>query len=469
MVVKPKLLKGFRDYLPGEMIARQKIIATIKEVYESYGFVPLGTPALEYKEILLGYGDEASKQIYTFTDKDENEVGLIFDLTVSLSRVIAQYQDIPRPFKRYQIQPVWRYDKPDPGRFREFIQFDIDIVGTYSMIADAEIIAAMSGCLKKLGLSFQIKYSNRKILNSLINFAGIDDSMKHTVFRVIDKLEKQGLDAVKLELGPGRTDKSGDVIPGLELKQEQIEKIVEFLRIPQPTRDEAINSLKVLFNDVRNAEEGINELSEINDYLEAMNIPEENATIDASIARGLDYYTGPIYEAFLTDKKVTRLGSVMGGGRFDTLIGQFIKQDIPATGASIGVDRLLEAVLKLGLIETRSSTADILITVMIPERTIFYLQIADELRNAGINTELYIGKGNIGKQLKYADRQGIPIAVIIGPDEFEKNEVAIKDLRKLETTDVEIKDRDEWLKFRMGQQAVARGKLLETAKMLLAH
>lgn len=176
-LVEPKILKGFRDLLPAEMIAREKVISTVKRVYESYGFVPLATPAIEYKEILLGYGEEASKQIYLFKDPDDIEVGLRFDLTVPLSRVVAQYRELPRPFKRYQIQPVWRYDDPAPGRFREFIQFDIDTIGTDSMVADAEIISAMSDCLNALNLNYKIRFSNRKVLNSLIDFAQIDKNI----------------------------------------------------------------------------------------------------------------------------------------------------------------------------------------------------------------------------------------------------------------------------------------------------
>jgi len=191
-VVEPRLLKGFRDLLPGEMLLRERMIARIKEVFESYGFAPLATPALEYKDILLGYGEEASKQIYLFRDPDGNDVGLRFDLTVPLSRLTAQYPDLPLPLKRYQIQPVWRYDKPDPGRFREFIQFDIDTVGTDSMVADAEIIAAMHESFVRLGVESRVRFSDRKVLNSLLAYAGIPENMAHRVFRVLDKLENQG-------------------------------------------------------------------------------------------------------------------------------------------------------------------------------------------------------------------------------------------------------------------------------------
>jgi histidyl-tRNA synthetase len=467
-VVSPKILRGFRDFLPGEMLAREKIISVIKEVYESYGFVPLSTPALEYKEILLGYGEEASKQIYFFKEPDGEEVGLRFDLTVPLSRVIAQYKKLPRPFKRYQIQPVWRYDKPGPGRFREFIQFDIDIVGTESMIADAEIISAMYDSLVALGLSrFRLRFSNRKVLNSLITFANIDPNLAHSVFRVLDKLEKQGLEAVKQELGPGRVDASGAEIKGLGINEFQISKIEEFLSLPQRTRAEAINSLKELFRGVKGAEDGIRELSEIHEYLTSLEIPDEKIIIDLSIARGLDYYTGPVYEAILLDAK--EYGGVLGGGRFDELIKHFTGEKVPATGCSIGVDRLFSAMQKLGMIETKPSTADVLVTIMVRDKMVEYQKVAKRLRVAGIKTELYPGEEmSLGNQLKYADRQAIPIAVIIGPDEFSSNQVSIKDLRVIKTKKVEIKDRKQWLETRVGQKSVPSEKLIEEIKSLLS-
>ncbi|MEA3311522.1 MAG: histidine--tRNA ligase [candidate division WOR-3 bacterium] len=464
--VEPKVLRGFRDFMPGEMIARGKIINKIKEIYESYGFVPLATPALEYKEILLGYGSEASKQIYSFRDPEDNEVGLRFDLTVPLARVISQHKDLPRPFKRYQIQPVWRYDKPDPGRFREFIQFDIDTVGTDSMVADAEIVSAMYDCLNELGLNFKIRFSNRKVLNSLLVFASIDTKLAHSVFRVMDKLEKHGLENVRLELGPGRVDDSGTEILGLGLKDDQIAKIEVFLNLSQGTRHQAIDSLKELFRDTPGSEEGISELEEIHKYLKAVGVPDEKAAIDLSIARGLDYYTGPVFEAILLD--APRFGSVMGGGRFDKLIGVFVEEEIPATGASIGVDRLLSAMKHLEKIEMRSSVADILITVMVPNRLAGYLEIAKELRAAGFKAELYMGKErSISKQLKYADRQGIPLAIIIGPDEFEKNEVSIKDLRGLEQKTEKIPSRVEWIKSKPGQVTLSRKDLLASVSAIL--
>ena len=464
--VKPQALKGFRDILPEEMNAREKIISVVRSVFESYGFNPLASPALEYKEILCGYGDEASKQIYTFTDPDDKEVGLRFDLTVPVSRIVAQYRDLSRPFKRYQIQSVWRYDKPDPGRFREFIQFDIDTIGTKSLMADSEILAAMNDSLSKFGVKFRIRYSSRKILSSMIKFAGIDEDLTKDVLRVIDKLDKQGLENVKLELGQGRTDDSGDKIPGLDLNPDQIAKIEQYLLLPNSERKETIFALRALLGEVEGAESNIAELEQIDQFLRAMKVPDENIVIDPSIARGLDYYTGPIYEAILLD--APRFGSVMGGGRYDKLIEIFAGQPTPAVGASIGVDRILSALQFLGKMKSRAAVADVLVTVMDKNHLTDYLKLAGELRAAGIKTEVFLGKeGSIGKQLKYADKQGHPFAIIIGEDEFNAGEVALKDLRKIEDMDEEITDRDEWLKARVGQQTLKRTDLIPTLLNLL--
>jgi len=466
--ITAKILKGFRDILPGEMIAREKIISVIKEVYELYGFSPLSTPAIEHKMVVCSAGDEAKKQIYTFEEPDGSEVGLIYELTASLSRVMAEHRELPRPFKRYQIQPVWRYDKPDPGRFREFIQFDIDTVGSGSMMADAEIISAMHDALTKLGLEFKIRYSNRKVLNSLIEFAGLTPDMAHPVFRILDKLDRQGIKAVKMELGPGRKDKSGDTIPGLGLNNSQVDCIEQFLNIAQSTRAEAVGSLRRLFKDVPSAEEGISELEQIHLFLESQKITDDKTPIDVSIARGLDYYTGPVFEAVLTGKKSSRVGSVMGGGRYDNSIGRFTGVDTPATGASIGIDRLMAAMFMEGKLESKPSTADILVTVMMPERITEYAKIALALRRAGFKTELYVGNAKtIGKQLKYADRQEIPVAVIIGEDEFNKNQISIKDLRKIKTEKVDIKDRATWVKELVGQKTIPRDEIIEFIGRLL--
>jgi histidyl-tRNA synthetase len=474
-IVEPKLLRGFRDYLPAQMNARQKMIATIRRVYELYGFLPLETPALEYRVTLMGYGEENTKQIFDFENPEKEHVALRFDLTVPLARVVAQYPDLPLPFRRYQVGPVWRADKPDPGRFREFTQFDIDTVGTSSLAADAEILCGMYDTLRALSIErFLIRFSDRKVLNSLLDFAGIPRDMSHGVFRVLDKLDKIGLDAVAAELTVGRVDASGDKIPGLKLSQQQVERIKQFLAIPKGSRREVLSSLSHLFAEVASGKEALDELVAICEVLEGLGIPDERVALDPSLARGLDYYTGPVFEAVLLD--APEFGSVFGGGRYEGLVERFLGRKIPGVGASIGVDRLLAAIQKLGLVEFAASTAQVIVTVMEPVRMADYQKLTRELREAGINTELYLGEEKgLGRQLQYANRQQVPVAVIIGSDEFAKDEITLKDLKlggllqdKKKSTSG--KEREEWLKLsRSAQVTVPRSQLIAQVKEMLVR
>jgi histidyl-tRNA synthetase len=352
-------LKGFKDLLPAEMIARDKIVAIIKSVFESYGFVPIATPALEFKRVLLAYsdltaeftkdefdsflaeypqtrktlqpfvrenrsivsvrisdlsiktqnelGEEAyeriidqtvpDKQIYTFREPEGKAVGLKFDLTVPMSRFVAEHKELPRPFKRYQFQPVWRFDKPDPGRFREFAQFDIDTVGTKDMAADAEIIAAMNDSLAKLGVNYRIRFSTRKALNSLLKYAGINEAASHAVFKIIDKLKKQGIESVEQELGHGRSDASGDEIKGLGLEADQIRRIRGFLEISQPTRSETIVTLEKFFANVAGAGEEHHRANRDPQAARGTGHFRRPNGRRSKHRRGLDYYTGPVFEA----------------------------------------------------------------------------------------------------------------------------------------------------------------------------
>ena len=474
-IVEPRLLRGFRDYLPSQMNARLKIIATIRKVYELYGFLPLETPAQEYRATLMGYGEENTKQIFNFVNPEEEEVALRFDLTVPLARVVAQYPDLQLPFRRYQVGPVWRADKPDPGRFREFTQFDLDSVGTTSIAADVEVICAMYDTLRALGIRrFRVRFSDRKVLNSLMDFAGIPRSSAHGVFRVLDKLDKIGLEGVKAEMKEGRIDSSGDKIPGLGLADDQINRIEAFLALPTGKRREVLDGLAQLFSGVTSVGEAIEELSFICNALDTLQIPEENVALDLSIARGLDYYTGPVFEAILLD--APEFGSVFGGGRYDGLVERFLGKKIPGVGASIGVDRLFAAMQKLGLVELAPSTAQVLVTIMEPDRIGEYQKLTRELRKAGINTEMYLGdEQGLGKQLQYANRQQIPIAVIMGSDEFAKGEVTVKDLvlgarlqdKKKTATG---KEREKWLQeMRSVQLAVPRSDCVEQIRTILSR
>ncbi|HEX9007110.1 MAG TPA: histidine--tRNA ligase, partial [Bacteroidota bacterium] len=428
-VVEPRLLRGFRDYLPAQMNARLNLISTIRAVYERYGFQPLDTPALEYRATLMGYGEENTKQIFDFRNPEEEHVALRFDLTVPLARVVAQYPDLPLPFRRYQVAPVWRADKPDPGRFREFTQFDIDAVGVTTLAADVEIMSATHDAFRALGLDhFRIRFSDRKVLDSLLDYAGIPHGMAHAVFRVMDKLDKIGLEGVTAELTGGRVDASGDRIRGLGLENTPVERIRDFVRLPHGARREVLAALAGLFASVPSANEAVAELEFLCSALDALGIPDEKVALDLSIARGLDYYTGPVFEAVLLD--APEFGSVFGGGRYDGLVERFLGRKIPAVGGSIGVDRLLAALQRLGLAHATPATAQVLVTVMEPSRMADYLHITQEIREAGINAELYMGgEKGLKKQLQYADRLQIPVGVIIGGDEFSQGTVTVKNLR----------------------------------------
>lgn len=473
-IVEPRLLRGFRDYLPAHMIARLKIIATIRRVYELYGFQPLDTPAQEFRETLMGYGEENTKQIFAFTNPEEEEVALRFDLTVPLARIIAQYPELPMPFRRYQVAPVWRADKPDPGRFREFMQFDLDTVGSSSLAADVEILCGMYDTLLALGFSgFRVRFSSRKVLNALLDFAGIDHSLSHRVFRVLDKLDKIGLEGVSAELTSGRLDASGDKVPGLGLKSTQVDRIKQFVALPTAGRKAPLDALTALFRDVRSAVEAVAEVGFLCSSLDSLKIPENRVALDVSIARGLDYYTGPVFEAILTD--APQFGSVFGGGRYDGLVERFLGRKIPAVGASIGVDRLFAAMQSLGLLELTPSTAQVFVSTMDPALLNTYQAVTRELRSAGINTEMYLGEEKgFRKQLAYANRQQIPVAVIIGGDEAARNEVTVKNLElgaqlqdKKQTA--AGKERDEWLALsRSVQVTVPRASLVPTIRGMLA-
>jgi histidyl-tRNA synthetase len=469
-IVEPRLLRGFRDYLPGQMNARLKMIDTIRGVYESYGFLPLDTPALEYHEALMGYGEDNAKQIFEFENPEEEHVALRFDLTAPLARVVAQYPDLPLPFRRYQVGPVWRADKPDAGRFREFTQFDLDSVGTSSTAADTEILCGMYDTLRALGIEkFRIRFSDRNVLNSLLDFAGIPHSSSHAVFRVLDKLDKIGLEGITAELSTGRVDASGDKIRGLGLAGGQIEKIKKFIALPRGTRKEVLASLSSLFRDVSSAAGALKGLDAICASLDALRIPDECVALDQSIARGLDYYTGPVFEAMLTD--APEFGSVFGGGRYDGLVARFLGRNIPAVGAAIGVDRLLAAMIKLGLSGTNPSTAQVLVTVMEPGKIIEYETLTRELRQAGIRTEMYLGEEKgLTKQLAYANRQEIPLAILVGSDEFIKGEVTIKNLSLGAQLPDKKTRREEWLKLsRTVQASVPRGECVAYVRKALAE
>lgn len=466
--VEPRVSRGLRDLLPDQMLARQAMIETIRRVYELYGFVPLSTPAIEYLDVLSGSaGQETQQSIFRVTNPENEALGLRFDLTVPLARVIAQYADLPRPFRRYQVSPVWRADKPDKGRFREFTQFDLDSVGTVSEIADTEILAGMSDTLTALNVGrYLVRFSSRAVLNLLLDFASIPHSQGADVFRVLDKLDKAGLDKVSLELMDGYKDESGDTIRGVGLTRDQVDRIVQFLAIKADSRGNVIARLRDLFANVPGAPAEIDAIERISRHLYSLGYGDDKVALDLSIARGLAYYTGPVFEAILLD--APQFGSIFGGGRYDSLVMRFLGDAIPAVGASIGVDRLLAALTHLGRIDQRKATARVLVTNMDPNLTDDYLAMTWELRRAGVPAELYVGtaKGP-GKQLRYADHYDIPLAILYGTNEKQQGVVTIKDMAVGREKAKNVGDRSEWLAARSGQVTASRGELVETVKRLL--
>jgi len=422
-------LKGFRDYLPAQMISRSRAIQSIREVFEIFGFVPLDTPALEYAEILLGkYGPDAERLLYVFEDNGGRKVCMRYDLTVPLARVVAQYPDLQKPFKRYQISPVWRGENTSKGRYREFMQCDVDIVGTSSLLADTECIWVGQSVMRALEVpNFSIRLSHRKLLEGLgARLGGLDATALPQVFRTVDKLPSQGRAKVEAEL----REKAS-------LSDEQIREVFAFLEISGST-DEILERLDGLFADSAVGREGVADVRALVANARAVGVGDQHLRLDLSIARGLDYYTGAVFETFLED--LPSLGSVMSGGRYDGLIGFFANRDIPAVGISVGLDRLFAGLEELKLMATRTATAHVLVTMMDERLGARYLDLARILREARIPTELYYQFDSLGKQLQYADKRGVPLAVIMGENEAAENTVAVKLLKEKRQESVRVED-----------------------------
>lgn len=512
-----RLPRGFRDIFSDYYKLRQQILDKIRAVYENYGFEPLETPAVEYVETLgkfLPESEQPDAGIFAFQVESQWHA-LRYDLTAPLSRIVAMYPELPRPFRRYQVGPVWRVEKPGPGRYREFYQFDIDTVGSGLMAADAEICMVLADSLEALGFKrgeYLIKANDRKVLDGLIGnsismishdnyqkivmqwaekkykqtaqekfeavigFPSISEFMvehKLDIMRSIDKLDRIGINGVIMLLKDGRKDETGDFKAGCFLDNSQIEPIVNYLKLDCSTRAKYLDGIARLdLSDV--GREGLKELREIDEFLTGAGYGDDRIIFDAQIVRGLSYYTGPVYEALLTipttdDKgRAMQFGSVGGGGRYDNLVERFTGQKIPATGASIGVDRLLMAYRQRQQ-KTAQPTTQVLITVMDRPRLTDYQKMADEIRRAGIATELYLGKKGIGQQTKYADQRGMIVAVIAGEDEFNAGIVTLKDLKLGEQLAEGITDREEWRKGQPAQMQVKREKLVEAVREILGR
>ena len=415
-IVKPSILSGFMELIPSEQILFNQMLDTIRENYERFGFLPIDTPVIEKAEVLLAKGGgETEKQIYRF-EKGNTELALRFDLTVPLARYVAQhFSELTFPFRRYHIGKVYRGERSQKGRFREFYQCDIDIIGneTLDIINDAEIPSIIYSTFKDLGFDFfTIKINNRKVLKGFFEWLGIKDSTE--VLRTIDKLEKIGLDKVKLELEEQNLDK------------DTIDKIVEFIQI-KGSNEEKLHSLKSLGieNDIFN--QGLEELNSVNHYVKAFGVPENNYSIDLTIARGLDYYTGTVYETFLDD--YPDIGSVCSGGRYDDLAGFYTKQKLPGVGISIGLTRLFYQLSEAKLIKAKDNSLIKVIIIPMEDCLDKAIEAANILRNKGINTQIYLEKGKMGKKFSFADKLDIPYSIIIGPDEIKKGKYALRNMK----------------------------------------
>ena len=428
--IQPRIYKGTRDFLPEQMVKRQYVIQILKTIFEKYGFEPLETPTIELWETLSGkYGEEADRLTYRFVDRGKREVGLRYDLTVPLSRVIAMYPQIPKPFKRYQIQPVWRADKPQKGRFREFYQCDVDIVGSPSVLADAEIIAIIYESLTALGFQqFKIRVNSRKILFGITEVSGAGMDRELEVCRAIDKMDKIGIEGVKQELQER------------EIPPAAIQKILGALSI-EGDNQTRLNHIAAYLQESETGKAGVAEMQQLFEYLSYYQIPDSALTLDLFLSRGLDYYTGPIYETVVEEPKI---GSITGGGRYDNLIGLFSGQDQPATGSTIGLERIITVMEELNMFpEDLRTPVQVLVTVFDESTLPYSIRIARELRAAGLNTDLYTGKSKLRGQFGLANDKGIPIVVIAGPDEQASEAVNVKDMRSGHQQTVPVSDAAE--------------------------
>lgn len=536
--IKPRAPRGMRDILPEQMARRQYVIDTIRGVFEQFGFEPLQTPAIELEETLKGkYGEDAERLIYSTTyGRGEERLSLRYDLSVPLCRVVAMYPDLPKPFKRYQIAPVWRADRPQKGRFREFYQCDADTVGSSSMLGDAETVAVIYNILYRLGFrDFVVNINNRKILNGLGQYAGVPGELLHGLYQSIDKLPKIGVDGVRRELlavglpdsifetlrkvarlylqkkipldavgaqlgaevipagdgqemiaFPGKV--AGAVLPGLVKILDGVEpgsippddvqdtagrlaaELTPILRtvyaqdtamIPEQVVDSLLELLQVqgdnrsilqrlgeVLGEYPEAVEGVDELNDMLRYLELLGVPDRYYRVDVSMARGLEYYTGPIYETVVNEGGV---GSITGGGRFDNLIGMFSDRSLPATGTTIGIERISVVMEERGMFPPNigKTSTQALVTVFSPALLDESIRAAARLRQGGLRVQVYFDPDPLREQIGYAQKKEIPIVIIIGPDEAARGELTLKNLRAKEQgtlpVDLAIAKIDSWL------------------------
>lgn len=474
--LKARLPRGLEDRGPAAIAATRQMVEKIREVYERYGFEPVETPAMEFTDALgkfLPDQDRPNEGVFSFQDDDEQWISLRYDLTAPLARYVAEnFDSLPKPYRSYRAGYVYRNEKPGPGRFRQFMQFDADTVGSPTMAADAEICMMAADTMEALGIprgSYVVKVNNRKVLDGVRDALGIaDDGQWLTVMRAIDKLDRLGITGVQQLLGDGRKDESGDFTKGAGLKPDDIALVVGAVEPGAPI-DGRLRDSKI-------GQEGREELDAISKLVVASGYGADQIKIDPSVVRGLEYYTGPVYEVELTletkDEKgrPVRFGSVGGGGRYDGLVSRFRGEPVPATGFSIGVSRLQAALTMLGKLDTKPAFGPVVVTVFGGEIADYQKMVAT-LRNANIRAELYLGnpKHSLGQQMKYADRRNAPCAIVQGSDEKANGKVQIKDLI-LGAGLTDIKDREEYLKKQSeAQYEVDQDRLVEAVREVLAR
>jgi histidyl-tRNA synthetase len=486
--LKARLPRGLADRGPAEIAATRRMTDAIREVYELYGFEPVETPAIEYTDALgkfLPDQDRPNEGVFSFQDDDEQWLSLRYDLTAPLARYVAEnFQNVGLPYRSYRFGWVFRNEKPGPGRFRQFMQFDADTVGSGSPAADAEICMMAADTMEKLGIprgSYVVKVNNRKVLDGVMETIGLggeaNAGKRLTVLRAIDKLDRLGAEGVKLLLGPGRKDESGDFTKGAGLDAPAIYRVLAFVGSRGANAEATLKNLAEVVAGSKQGQDGVEELRQISSLTISSGYGDDRILVDPSVVRGLEYYTGPVYEVeLLLDTKdekgrPVRFGSVGGGGRYDGLVSRFRGEPVPATGFSIGVSRLQAALTLLGKLDSKPAPGPVVVTVFDRDRVADYQKMVATLRNAGIRAELYLGNPkNMGNQLKYADRRGSPCAIIQGSDEKASGEVLIKDLflgaelAKLE------KGRDEYLQKQAdAQRKVPEAKLVDAVREVLAR
>ncbi len=477
---KPRKPRGFRDRLGADILAEQEMLRRITEVYASYGFMPLETPAFEFTDALgkfLPDVDRPNQGVFSLQDDDEQWMSLRYDLTAPLARYVAEHYDgLPKPFRRYQVGTVWRNEKPGPGRFREFTQCDADSVGAPAPHADAEAVMMLSDAVGAAGVpmeDFLVRVSSRKIMSGLLQTIGLDTAdggTSGTVLRAMDKYDRLGADGVRLLLGEGRKDESGDYTEGAKLSGEQADMVLAFMEAQGADNAATLKAMGELIKGQEVGDEGLTELLQMAETLEALGYG-ARVKMDPSVVRGLDYYTGPVFEAELTfdvtndDGQVVQFGSVGSGGRYDDLVKRFKGVEVPAVGCSVGVSRLLSALEARG--QKGTDASPVVILALEADRMSVYHQMAASLRAEGIPADVYLGGSGMRAQLKYADKRGAVIAVLQGEDERSRGEVTVKDLKLGEKLAREIESNEEWRSGQPAQVSVPEGDLVATVQRIL--